>query len=84
LIESYEWAKIIIDGRQYNKDVLILKQPSGDARIEKTWWREEGHVLSIFDVDKILNLLESPPDILLIGTGHDGVLKIPAATAEYI
>jgi hypothetical protein len=67
-IEHYEFGKLVIDGKIFTSDLIIL----GDKIIEN-WWREEGHLLQIHD---IFEVLEFKPEILIIGTGANGLMKV--------
>ena len=67
-IESYKFGRMVINGKKYNSDILVFQ----DKIIE--WWRKEGHVVNIEDIEKIL---EVKPEILVIGTGYYGLLKVP-------
>lgn len=71
-IESYSFGNIVIDGLQYSKDVIVYPD-----RIDSPWWRREGHSLASEDIREIL---ESPPDFLVIGTGKSGLMQLPAET----
>lgn len=73
-IQSYEFGKIIIDGKEYTKDLIILPD-----RIVTGWWREEGHSLSIEDLKEVLG---SGVRKLIVGTGHDGMMRIPETTIQ--
>jgi hypothetical protein len=70
MIDGYEFGEISIDGRTYHHDVIIYKD-----RVDDAWRRMEGHKLSLGDIAKIL---EKKPEILVIGTGADGVMNVPA------
>lgn len=67
-IESYEFGEIIINGKVYRSDLIIL----GD-RIIENWWREEGHLLQIVD---LFEVFEFKPQVLIIGTGASGLMKV--------
>jgi hypothetical protein len=69
-IDSYEFGRIVIDGVAYNNDCLIL-----GGGVRPNWWRKQGHVLSIEDVQPII---EAKPQVLIIGTGASGMMKVPA------
>ena len=75
MIQHYEFGKIIIDGKTYTHDVKIKKDKIED------WWREEGHVCSINDIK---DCVDEKPDVIIIGTGHDGVMKVPEDTIEFL
>jgi hypothetical protein len=59
-----------VSGKTYTTDLKII----GDA-VKDNWWRREGHRLLSDDIGDIL---ESRPDVLVVGTGYAGNLDIPA------
>ena len=69
MIDGYEFGEITIDGKTYHHDVIIYKD-----RVDDAWRRVEGHRLSLGDVAQIL---DKKPEILIIGTGADGVMAVP-------
>jgi hypothetical protein len=73
-IEKYSFGLIIINGKEYTKDVIIFPD-----RVFSPWWRKEGHNLSLKDLEKIV---EEKPNLLIIGTGAYGVMKVPNETLE--
>jgi len=73
-IDSYSFGRIVIDGTEYTSDVIIYPD-----RVDASWWRREGHVLVPEDLSEVLAY---PPDVLVIGAGHSGVMQIPQKTAE--
>ncbi len=75
-IDSYRFGRIVIDGKRYENDVIIFPD-----RVQSNWWREEGHRLQIEDISEILN---EKPDILVIGTGAYGFMKIPDNVKNFI
>jgi len=70
LIESYEFGVIVINGRKYTSDVIVLPE-----RVIDDWWRKEGHRLHIEDLKEILKQ-EPKPEVLIVGTGYYGLVKI--------
>ena len=76
VIESYNFGKIIINGEEYNSDIIIYKNS-----IDDKWWRRESHILRIEDIKKIL---ENKPAILIIGTGYYGLMKVPLELIKYL
>jgi hypothetical protein len=50
-------------------------------RIDENWWRREGHTLSVEDVKEIV---EAKPDVLIVGTGYSGLMKIHPQTEKYL
>ncbi len=75
-IDSYEFGRIVIDGRKYTQDVII----SGD-KIRDKWWRKEGHMLHKEDIGEIL---DEEPEVLIIGTGAYGVMKVSGEVTELL
>lgn len=76
MIESYDFGRIIIDGRKFGSDVVIFPD-----RIDGNWWRKEGHTLSVDDVKEIV---EAKPEVLVVGTGYSGLMKIHRETEQYL
>ena len=68
MIESYRFGRMVIDGRTFTADLIILPD-----RIMTHWWRQEGHLLRL---DDLKDALVEEPDILVIGTGALGMMKI--------
>lgn len=66
MIEAYTFGKIIINGTQYTSDLKII-----DGTVIPDWWRKEGHEVAAADIPDIL---ESRPDILVIGKGKPGLM----------
>jgi hypothetical protein len=75
MIEHYSFGKIVIDGREYTSDVLIIENEV------HSWWRAEGHVLNPEDLTEIFS---EDIDTLVVGTGASGLLKVPEKTEKYI
>ncbi|MCX7766447.1 MAG: MTH938/NDUFAF3 family protein [Candidatus Sumerlaeia bacterium] len=69
VIDKYEFGKIVIDGKTYTHDLIIMPD-----RIIDNWWRQTGHNLCLQDLAEVLI---NPPEILIIGTGYSGVMTVP-------
>ena len=76
MIESYDFGRIIINGRKFASDVVIFRD-----RVDGNWWRKERHLLSVEDVREIV---DTKPEILVVGTGFSGLMKIQPETEEYL
>ena len=68
-IDSYQFGLIVVNGTEYNSDIII--SPDG---VRDKWWRKTGHQLCLDDLDEVL---PQSPDILVIGTGASGLMKVP-------
>lgn len=75
-IDSYRFGSITIDGQNYKKDVIIT-----GGKVVSPWWRREGHSLSPDDLDA---LIQTPPTVLIVGTGSFGAIKVPEATVGHL
>ncbi len=74
MIESYSFGSIVIDGKQYTSDLKII-----DGRVVPDWWRKDGH--SICEAD-VADILAARPDVLILGAGAYGAMKVPKAFRE--
>lgn len=75
-ISEYEFGRIAIEGKTYTSDVIITPE-----KVTDSWWRKEGHSLHVEDLDAIVN---AKPDLLIIGTGYYGRMKVPDKTKQYL
>ncbi len=75
-IESYSFGRMVIDGRTYTSDLIVV----GDE-VFPNWWRKEGHRLQS---DDLKTVIEKKPDVLIIGTGAHGIMTVPAETLKYL
>ncbi len=76
MIESYSFGNIKINGKSYTSDVIIYED-----RVDGNWWRKEGHSLHPEDLKE---MVKEKPEVIIIGTGAYGVMKIPEETVEWI
>ncbi len=60
-IDGYRFGRVVVDGEEQSRDVIVLP-----SRVVRNWWREEGHVLGLPDLDDVL---EELPERLILGTG---------------
>ena len=76
MIDSYDFGRIVINGKSYNNDLIVFP-----AKIREGWWRKEGHRLQVEDLKDIS---EAKPEVLVVGTGYSGMMRIPPETKKYI
>ena len=75
-IDTYSFGHICIDGVDYSKDLII------DCKTVLTpWWRESGHV---FEIDDLKNLMSIKPDVVVLGTGFFGRVRVPRITVSVL
>ena len=70
MIDSYEFGIILVNGKKYTNDLIILPEKILDG-----WWRKEGHELHVEDLKEIFKQ-EPKPEVLVVGTGYYGLVKI--------
>jgi len=76
-IESYSFGFMSIDGKGYSTDLIIY--PDGEVR--SRWWRRQGHKLLTDDLERT-DVYK--PDVIVIGTGANGMMKVPNDTVRYL
>jgi hypothetical protein len=68
-IDRYSFGNIQIDGKDYSSDVVLLGED-----VKSPWWREAGgHVYAVEDFEE---LLAAAPDVVVLGTGYFGRVKV--------
>ncbi|MBT9130529.1 MAG: hypothetical protein DDT40_00240 [candidate division WS2 bacterium] len=75
MIDSYSFGQIIIKGKRYEKDLLILGE-----MIHPNWWRKSGHHLTLEDIGEVLLF---SPEVLIVGTGALGRMIISPEVKEF-
>ncbi len=76
MIEKYQFSSITINGKTYNTDVIVTPKS-----VSENWWREDGHKLTLSDIEKVL---KSEPEVVVIGTGQDGKMRIMPEVLDYV
>ena len=76
MIDSYQFGRIVIDGKAYTSDVIIYPDQVTDQ-----WWRKEGHGLS---VDDLGDALDCRQEAIVVGTGDPGIMRVLPETEKLI
>jgi len=76
MIERYSFGNIVVDGVTYTNDIKIIQ-----GTVVPEWWRKNGHLV---DVDDIQDILNSKPNILVVGKGSPGQMKSTGALREFL
>ena len=75
-IDHYEFGRIVVDGREETRDLIILP-----GRVVRNWWRREGHALVLDDLAEVLDVL---PSHLVVGTGANGRMRPDPDTIQQL
>lgn len=80
-IDSTKFGEIVIDGKKYHQ-VLII----GNSVIERDYEKLEGlfgtsHKIGDWEVEE---LFKNSPEIIIIGTGQDGMMEVDRSLYEKI
>ena len=75
-IIGYHFGCMEIDEHSYRSDLILSR-----AGVKEPWWRQKGHQLQIEDLAEIL---AQQPDILVVGTGYYGRMKVPEPVRDYL
>jgi hypothetical protein len=75
-IDHYEFGRIVVDGRQETRDLIILPD-----RVLRNWFRQDGHVRVLDDLTDVLDKL---PPRLVVGTGADGRMRSDPDTVQQL
>lgn len=73
-IDSYKFGHIVVDGVDYNSDLIIVAEA-----VRPNWWRKHGHLLSVEDLQVVI---EGKPSVVLIGRGASAMMKVPEQTRQ--
>jgi len=76
MIDSYEFGRIVINGKRYDSDLIVFFD-----KVRSGWWRKEGHRLHVEDLKDVL---EVKPEVLVVGTGYSGLMAVPSETRKYV
>ena len=74
-IETSAFGLIVINGTQYTSDLMIFP----DGQVKDGWWRKSSHSLTM---DDIRELVQSEPEVIVVGTGVNGLMKPVAGLEE--
>ncbi len=67
-IHDFSFGHTVIDDTEYSSDVIVYPWA-----VDDTWWRDEGHVLKLADMQEAL---EADPEVIVVGTGAYGRLTV--------
>ncbi|MEM3536351.1 MAG: Mth938-like domain-containing protein [Candidatus Bathyarchaeia archaeon] len=76
MIDSYRFGVIVVNGKKYESDLIILPEKILDG-----WWRKEGHKLCVEDLKEVFKC-EPKPEVLVVGTGYNGLMKVSSEVED--
>jgi hypothetical protein len=68
MIKDYQFGRMIVGEKEHHGDLKII-----GGEVIPSWWRKEGHVVEVEDVDDIL---AAGPEILVVGKGDPGRMQV--------
>jgi len=75
MIDEHKFGSFVVGGKSYLGDIKII-----DEKVHY-WLDRKKHTISYEDMNKIL---ESEPDLIVIGSGNSGYLEMPAEVRDSI
>ncbi len=78
-INSYDFGMLKIDGKVYQRDVVILPY-----KVLSPWQRKQSHYLDMDDLSVIPDLLKESPETVIIGIGYSGVMEIDPDVEKFL
>lgn len=76
-IETSSFGLMVINGKEYRSDLIVYP----DGRVEDSWRRKSGHRLTADDIN---GLIASAPEVIIVGTGVNGMLRPAPGLAEIL
>ena len=73
-LSGYRHGRIEVDGVEERRDLIVTPN-----QVHHNWWRREGHPLHLDDLEAVL---ADPPDLLIVGTGSVGVMRLEPGLTE--
>jgi hypothetical protein len=75
MIDEYRTGShMTVNGKTYHQDLKIIR-----SEVKGNWWRQKGHHLAVGDIDDIL---AARPQILIIGTGYAGNMRVSESVRQ--
>ena len=75
-VQSYRFGHMVVDEKPHTRDLILLPD-----RVVASWWRKEGHRLEVEDLQEAL---DAAPQVLVVGTGAYGRMKVPQETRQAV
>jgi len=76
VIDYYQFGLIADNGKEYTSDVIIFPD-----RVKDNWSRKRGHELHLEDIAEVMT---ENPEVLVVGTGASGLVKVPPEVKQNV
>ena len=76
MIAKFTFGTITVGSQRYHNDIKII-----DGEVVADWWRDSGHTVDFVD---ILDILQRKPDMIVIGKGDPGYMRVADGLREYV
>ena len=67
VVTDYSFGRIKVGDKVYTNDIILYRETV------TSWWRQEGHLVRLIDLEKVI---DDNPSHLIIGTGFYGAMKV--------
>jgi len=74
-VDSFEFGSIVVDGKRYGHDIFVFANGTVKPR-KGGFWKFGSHVVKKGEIDE---LLKTNPDVILLGTGTSGRVRLAPA-----
>lgn len=81
-IESTEFGKIVVDGKEYNEDIVI--SANGNVIYRQGISQSKYRTSHIICKEEIASLLQDGPRVIVIGTGQYGACRLEKGVEEEV
>jgi hypothetical protein len=75
-LSAYSFGRVKIDDQTMTRDLILLGE-----EVLSPWIRKEGHRLYVDDLKWVL---DRHPDVVIVGTGAFGGLRVPQETVDLL
>jgi dienelactone hydrolase len=75
-IDAYSFGRMRVSGDDFRDDLIVFPD-----KVEPYWKRRDAHRLSVGDLETVIDY---SPDLLVVGTGTAGRLRLEPATREIL
>jgi len=74
MIDNFSFGTMTVKGCTYTSDIKIIRR-----EVISDWWRKRGHMV---DVEDVQDILAARPDILILGRGEPGRMRVTDALRD--